>query len=254
MTSSSRRRACRAITRGWRASSGRTVADSGRRQPERRGSERRDRCRDGQWATAIASALAPKWLRCSSLRIQAAPVPDHRAIRERTKGNRNITIAKSGTNAFHGAAWEYHTNSQLKARNYFYCLYSCSGDPNTPPKNLKIILEVTLGGPIKQNKLFFFADWERTTRRQAASALRMFPTAALRGGDFIGTGGRFTIQRQATRTAQDVRCFPNNHDSRPRASTPLRLIWRLSFPSRTRPFFPKLSGGGAIGSRATTST
>src|SRR5436190_8717960 len=37
----------------------------------------------------------------------------------------NITI-KSGTNAFHGAGWEFLTNSALKARNYFYCLYSCT--------------------------------------------------------------------------------------------------------------------------------
>jgi hypothetical protein len=101
----------------------------------------------------------------------------------------NVAI-KSGTNAFHGAAWEFHTNSELKARNYFYCLYSCSGDPNTPPKNLNNQFGVTLGGPIKKNKLFFFADWERTTRRQSASALRTIPTTALRGGDFTGTGGR----------------------------------------------------------------
>ena len=39
-------------------------------------------------------------------------------------------IIKSGTNQFHGAAWEFETNSALKARNYFYCLYSCTGDPN----------------------------------------------------------------------------------------------------------------------------
>ena len=42
----------------------------------------------------------------------------------------NVSI-KSGTNQFHGSAHEFHTNSKLKARPYFYCLYSCSGDPNT---------------------------------------------------------------------------------------------------------------------------
>jgi hypothetical protein len=99
----------------------------------------------------------------------------------------NVTI-KSGTNELHGAAWEYHTNSQLKARNYFYCLYSCSGDPNQPPKNLNNQFGVAVGGPILKNKLFFFTDWERTTRRQTASAFRTVPTAALKAGNFMGTG------------------------------------------------------------------
>jgi len=121
----------------------------------------------------------------------------------------NVAI-KSGTNAFHGAAWEYHTNSRLKARNYFYCLYSCSGDPNTPPKNLNNQFGVTLGGPIKKNKLFFFADWERTTRRQAASVQRTIPTAALRGGDFNGTGGRIYDPNTGNPDGTNRTLFPNN--------------------------------------------
>ena len=99
----------------------------------------------------------------------------------------NVTI-KSGTNTYHGAGWEFLTNSDLKARNYFYCLYSCTGDPNRAPKNVQNQFGAMFGGPIKKNKLFFFSDWERTLRRQAASAFRTVPTAALRGGDFTGTG------------------------------------------------------------------
>src|SRR5260370_17736563 len=99
----------------------------------------------------------------------------------------NVTI-KSGTNSYHGGGWEFLTNSDLKARNYFYCLYSCTGDPNRAPKNVQNQFGAMFGGPIKKNKLFFFSDWERTERRQAASAFRTVPTAALRGGDFNGTG------------------------------------------------------------------
>jgi hypothetical protein len=122
----------------------------------------------------------------------------------------NVTI-KSGTNEFHGGAWEYHTNSQLKARNYFYCLYSCTGDPNHPPKNLSNQFGAMFGGPIRKNKLFFFADWERTLRRQAASALRTVPTAALRTGDFNGTGT--TVYDPSTgniATGAGRTPFPNN--------------------------------------------
>jgi hypothetical protein len=96
----------------------------------------------------------------------------------------NVTI-KSGTNQFHGSLWEYHTDGSLKARNYFYCLYSCpGGDPNRPAKNIQNQPGATLGGPIKRNKLFFFASWEMTKRRQNASGLQSIPTAQLKRGDF----------------------------------------------------------------------
>lgn len=108
-------------------------------------------------------------------------------------------IIKSGTNQFHGAAWEFETNSALKARNYFYCLYSCTGDPNHAPKNLQNQFGAMGGGHIIKNKLFYFADWERTLRRQAASALRTVATPAMRTGDFNGTGT--TVYDPSTGTA-----------------------------------------------------
>ncbi len=97
----------------------------------------------------------------------------------------NVQI-KSGSNQFHGSVDEFHTNSRLKARNYFYCLYSCTGDPNTPAKNLLNQFGGTFGGPIKKNKLFFFGDWERTRRRQNASVFRSLATEPMRQGDFSG--------------------------------------------------------------------
>jgi hypothetical protein len=121
----------------------------------------------------------------------------------------NVTI-KSGTNAFHGSAWEFLTNSALKARNYFYCLYSCTGDPNRPPKNVQNQFGGTFGGPIIQKKLFFFADWERTTRRLAASALRTVPTTALRAGNFNGTGTTVYDPRTGNADGTGRTPFPNN--------------------------------------------
>ncbi|MBI3207734.1 MAG: TonB-dependent receptor [Candidatus Solibacter usitatus] len=99
----------------------------------------------------------------------------------------NVTI-KSGTNQFHGSAWEYHQNSALKARNYFYCLYTCSGDPNHPAKAIQNQYGGTLGGPIRKNKLFFFASWEATKRRNNASGLKTVATPALKRGDFSTSG------------------------------------------------------------------
>lgn len=91
----------------------------------------------------------------------------------------NVVI-KSGTNALHGAAWEYNTNSALQARNFFY--YG-----GNIPKNIVNQFGFDLGGPIKKDKLFFFGDWEHYINSQSASGLWSVPTAAMRQGDFSGT-------------------------------------------------------------------
>ena len=95
----------------------------------------------------------------------------------------NVQI-KSGTNQFHGSLHEFHTNSRMRARNFFYY------QPGTLPKNIFNQFGGTFGGPVIKNRLFFFGSWERTVRRQNASAFRTLPTAALRQGDFSGTGAR----------------------------------------------------------------
>ncbi|MFN0120150.1 MAG: carboxypeptidase regulatory-like domain-containing protein, partial [Blastocatellia bacterium] len=85
----------------------------------------------------------------------------------------NVSI-KAGTNEVHGSLHEFHTNSRLKARNYFYY------QPGTLPKNIFNQFGGTFGGPVIKNKLFFFGSWERTARRSNASAFRTLPTTALR--------------------------------------------------------------------------
>lgn len=92
----------------------------------------------------------------------------------------NVTM-KSGTNSYHGAAWEYNTVSKLNAKNFFY-----RGGPNLP-KFINNQFGLTLGGPIRKNRLFFFADWERTMKRQAASGTESVPLAPMREGSFSFT-------------------------------------------------------------------
>jgi hypothetical protein len=121
----------------------------------------------------------------------------------------NVTI-KSGTNGFHGSGWEFLTNSVLKARNYFYCLYSCTGDPNRAPKNVQNQFGAMFGGPIRKNKLFFFADWERTTRRLAAAASRTVATAAMRSGNFNGTGTTVFDPNTGNADGTGRTAFPSN--------------------------------------------
>jgi Carboxypeptidase regulatory-like domain/TonB dependent receptor len=113
----------------------------------------------------------------------------------------NVAI-KSGTNQFHGSAWEFNAISALKARNYFY--YGANN-----PKNIINQFGGNFGGPIKKNKLFFFANWEATDKRANVSALQTVATDPLRAGNFTGTS---TIYDPRTGAANGTgrTPFPNN--------------------------------------------
>jgi hypothetical protein len=93
-------------------------------------------------------------------------------------GGAAVTVAtKSGTNDFHGVASWYHDNQHLRARNFFL---------RTPgkPKSISNVAVGTFGGPIKKDKLFFFAGYERNMWRRSASGNFSVPTPDQREGDF----------------------------------------------------------------------
>lgn len=79
----------------------------------------------------------------------------------------NVTL-KSGTNAFHGSAFEYIQNNAVNARSYFsgplgHLSYNYFGG--------------AIGGPIVRNKLFFFGDYLRTTDSEKVSSTFTVPDA-----------------------------------------------------------------------------
>jgi hypothetical protein len=64
------------------------------------------------------------------------------------------SVTKSGTNSFHGSAYYYMRNDALDAKNYF-------DDPNEPiPGFRRHQFGGSVGGPIVQNRLFFFSNYE----------------------------------------------------------------------------------------------
>jgi hypothetical protein len=73
----------------------------------------------------------------------------------------NATI-KSGSNSFHGDAWEYIRNEHLDAADFFE---DSGGIPKGRYQQNQF--GATLGGPIKKNKVFFFGDYEGLRVRQA---------------------------------------------------------------------------------------
>jgi hypothetical protein len=85
---------------------------------------------------------------------------------------------KSGTNQFHGTLFEFLRNDKVDARNFF------AATKNPLRRNQ---YGGTVGGPIRRNKVFFFADMERTNQRQAQVFNDTLPTAAMRTGNFSGS-------------------------------------------------------------------
>ncbi len=99
---------------------------------------------------------------------------DYDAELGRATGGAVNLILKSGTNAFHGEAYEYNRVSALSARSYFdpargHFTYNYFGG--------------TIGGPIIRNRTFFFGDYLRIEDHQANNDRLTVPTAAERTGN-----------------------------------------------------------------------
>jgi hypothetical protein len=89
-------------------------------------------------------------------------------------------VTKSGTNLFHGSLYEYNRNTFTSANDYFIKQAELSsGQPNVPDKLIRNIFGVSVGGPIKKDRLFFFANYEGTRQREEQSTVRTIPTPTL---------------------------------------------------------------------------
>ncbi len=96
-----------------------------------------------------------------------------------TGGSSSITVVtKSGTNEIHGSAFEFHNDQHLNARNFF--LPSGTAIPVGIYNNFG----GTVGGPIKKNKLFYFASYDSTMQKESGNGLFTVPTADQRAGNF----------------------------------------------------------------------
>ena len=69
-------------------------------------------------------------------------------------------FTKAGTNAFHGDAYELWNGSLLNAEDYFLHANDTPGDVAKKPRSNVNEFGVSVGGPIRKDKLFFFAHYE----------------------------------------------------------------------------------------------
>lgn len=100
----------------------------------------------------------------------------------RTSGAVVSISIKSGTNQFHGSAYEFLRNKVLNANNFFQ-----NRAGNSRPNLIQNQFGASLGGPIRKDKTFFFVNWEEYRNRNAAPNITTVPTLRERSGDFSQT-------------------------------------------------------------------
>ena len=108
------------------------------------------------------------------------------ATMTRASGGQVTLIGRHGSNAFHGAIYEFLQNNDLNTNTW---------DNNRAGLAKAIIHDnrygARLGGPIVKNKTFFFANYEARRFDSVTQVTRTVPTALLRQGivQFTGPGG-----------------------------------------------------------------
>lgn len=100
----------------------------------------------------------------------------------RTSGAVVSMSIKSGTNEFHGSAYEFLRNTVLNANDFFQ---------NRADKARPVFIQnqygASVGGPIRKDKTFFFANWEEYRNRNGSPSITTVPTLLERRGDFSQT-------------------------------------------------------------------
>jgi hypothetical protein len=88
-------------------------------------------------------------------------------------------VLRSGTNAFHGSAWDFLRNEKLDSQDFF----ANRAGQKLPPLR-KNTFGFTIGGPIKKDKTFFFFDYEGDRTHSMGTHSAGVPSLAMRQGDF----------------------------------------------------------------------
>ena len=102
----------------------------------------------------------------------------------RTSGGVVNAITRSGTNEFHGSAYEFFRDSALDARNYFD--YDTNGNPYKAPFR-RHQFGGSAGGPIVKDRTFVFGDYEGIRQSKGIATQAIVPSAAARSGN-LSTG------------------------------------------------------------------
>ncbi len=120
----------------------------------------------------------------------------------RSSGAQVSMITKSGTNKFHGAAYEYYRPPLTASNNWFNKQAQINESlPNVPTKVLRNIFGASTGGPIMKDKLFFFGNFEAQRQAEDAQIIRTVATQSYAAGNIIYPDASGNLQ---TLSASDV--------------------------------------------------
>jgi hypothetical protein len=141
----------------------------------------------------------------------------------RSSGGQVTLITRSGTNNLHGSLYEYNRNTLLAANDFFN---NQAGIPRSPL--VRNQFGASLGGPIKKDRLFLFANWERRIDASSTPATATVPSATLRQGNLLAALSNGTVQ---TFTPADVQAMDPLH----LGFNPAMKTYLNSFPAGNDP-------------------
>lgn len=151
----------------------------------------------------------------------------------RAAGANVNVVTRSGSNEYHGSAWEFLRNTSLDARNFF------NSERSVFHQNQ---YGLTLGGPIRKQKIFGFGWWEGFRKNLGSTNLGTVPTAAQLAGDLSGSPplfNPFSTRRTGTDSqgnpifTRDL--FPENQIPKSLINTTATNIASVMFPAPNQP-------------------
>ena len=138
----------------------------------------------------------------------------------RTLGGVINIITKSGGNQFHGSGFEFGRHEKFDSRLFF---------ATDKPQNRQNQFGGSLGGPIRKDGTFFFADYEGYRIKQGVPSVVTVPTLKMRAGDFSELSAPIYDPTSATRTP-----FPGNVIPQSRFD-PIAVKYMQLYPLPTNP-------------------
>jgi hypothetical protein len=157
---------------------------------------------------------------------------------------------KSGTNSWHGSAYEYFRNKVLNANEYFNKQSELSsGKKNVQPPWAQNQYGFQVGGPVIKDKTFFYTSWEQYRQRTGSPFTTTVPAPGMLTGDFSAlcgaAGGAFVggvcsnlagqIYDPYTINGGTRTAYPNNQIPAAEFSKAASTIWAKIYPAANVP-------------------